>query len=222
MAQNVDNNADKNPMDNLVAYYENNKKRINTIGGAILVVIIGIFAYLKVYQAPRIEKAATALAYPQRMMEVDSFDLALNGDGQNQGFLSVKRKYSGTPSANLCNYYIGACYLKKGEFDNAIKYLKDFDGKGTLLGYVAYGALGDAYMEKGNTKDGVEYYMKAAGNEKDDVISPMYLYRAGVAYEMNNQPDKAKDAYKKIRDKYAMSSQAQEIDRHLARLGVLD
>jgi hypothetical protein len=39
---------------------------------------------------------------------------------------------------------------------------------------------------------------------------------------MNKQPEDAKKAYLRIRDEYPMSAQAREIDRHLARLGVLD
>lgn len=214
--------TESNPLDNLMAKYEANKKRINTITSIVLVAIIGAFVYIKFVRAPRVEKAATTVAWAQRMLEVDSFNLALNGNAEHAGFLKVQKKFSGTPTANLCNHYIGVCYLHLGDFDKAIKYLKDFDGNGTLLSYASWGALGDAYMEKGDIKKGIEYYEKASGNKEDDAVTPIFLYRLAVAYEMNNQADKAKEAYKSIKSDYPRSQYAQDIDRHLARVGVID
>lgn len=214
-------NQDKNPMDQLTEYYEHNKKRINMITTIVLVVVVGGLAYLKLVREPKIEKAANNISYAQRMFAIDSLDLALNGDAQNPGFLKVKRQYSGTPSGNLSNYYIGVIYLKKGEYNQAIKYLKDFDGKGTQLEYMANGVLGDAYMESGNTKEGISAYEKATATD-DEAIAPVYLYRLGVAYEMNKQNDKAAKAYKKIKEEYPQNPVAQDIDRHIARTGGLD
>ncbi|MBZ0098483.1 MAG: tetratricopeptide repeat protein [Taibaiella sp.] len=213
---------EKNPLDNLMAKYEANKKRINTIVTVVLLAIVGGLAYSELYRKPAVEKAATSVAWAQRMLEIDSFNLALNGNAEHPGFLKVQKKYSGTPTANLCNHYIGVCYLHMGDFDKAIKYLEDFNGKGTLLSYASWGALGDAYMEKGNTKKGIEYYGKAAGNKDDKVLTPIFLYRLAVAYEINKETEKAQDAYKRIKQEYPRAQVAQDIDRHLARVGVID
>jgi len=213
---------EKNPLDNLMAKYEANKKRINGIVTVVLLVIVGGLAYTQLYRAPKVEKAATTVAWAQRMLEIDSFNLALNGNAEHQGFLRVQKKYSGTPTANLCNHYIGVCYLHLGDFDKAIKYLEDFDGKGTLLSYASWGALGDAYMEKGNTKKGIEYYEKASDNKDDKVLTPIFLYRLAVAYEVSKQTEKAQEAYKRLKEEYPRAQVAQDIDRHLARVGVID
>ncbi|MCB0700668.1 MAG: tetratricopeptide repeat protein [Chitinophagales bacterium] len=222
MAKNVTNKSgEKNPLDNLTAYYEQNKKRVNTITTIVLAVVVAIVAYFNLYRAPRVEKAAASMAYAQRMFSIDSLDLALNGDAQNPGFLKIMRKYSGTPSANLCNYYAGVIYLKKGDFNQAIKHLEDFNGSGTLVGNMAHGTLGDAYMETNKVKDGISEYEKAV-SANDNVVAPLYYERLGVAYEMNNQPEKAKAAYKAIKEKYPRSMQAQNVDLNLARLGEID
>lgn len=212
---------ESNPLEKLQTAYEVNQKPINTVVVVILIAIVGYFGYLKLYKAPREEKAATAVAFAQRYFQADSVNSALNGDGQHAGFLSIMKKFSGTNTANLCHYYAGVCYLQMGDFKNAIKYLKDFDGKGTMLEYQAYGDLGDAYMETGDTKQGIEYYGKATGY-KDDLLTPIYLYRQGLAYEKNNQPEEAKKDYLRIRDEYPRSMQARDMDKYLAHLGVIN
>ncbi len=208
-------------LDKLQYRYEQNKRRINIIVGAVVLLILSGVVY-RFYMNSQNEKAATAISYAQRYFENDSTNLALNGDGQHPGFLKVMKKYSGTKVANLSHYYAGICYLKTGDYNNAIKYLKDFDGENTNVGHAAQGALGDAYMELGKTKDAITAYEKAASDSKDMALSPLYLQRAGMAYEMNNQPDQAIKAYKKVRDNYPTSPQARDMDKYLARLGSLD
>jgi tetratricopeptide (TPR) repeat protein len=202
--------------------YETNKKRINTVITVVGVLIVGFFVYQKFYLAPRENKAATAIAYAQRYFERDSVEKALNGDQQHKGFLKIMKTYSGTKTANMCNYYAGICYLQMGDFKNAVKYLEDFDAKGTTLQYVAYGALGDAYMEMKNTKKGIDNYNKATENKEDKVFTPIYLQRIGIAYEMNNQPEDAKKIYKRLRDDYPQSQQARDVEKYLARLGEIE
>ncbi len=209
-------------LDNLLAKYEANKKRINTVVTVILAAVVGYFAYTKLYNEPREQKAATAMAFAQRYFEADSVDKALNGDGQHKGFLFVMKKYSGTKAANLCHYYAGVCYLMKGDFKNSIKHLEDFDGNGSMVEYVAAGVLGDAYMETNNTAKAITAYEKAIGNTKDDLLTPVYMLRLATLCEMSNKKDDAKKYYQKIKDEFPQSEQAREIDKYLGRLGEHD
>lgn len=211
-----------NALDNLQLKYEMNKKRINTAIAVVVIAVVGFFAYNKLYKEPQEEKAANAMSFAQRYFEADSVGKALNGDGQHAGFLKVTKKYSGTKSANLAHYYAGVCYLKMGDAKNAIKELEDFNGKNTIVAFMAWGALGDAYMETGNTKKGIDAYQKATGDKDDFAVTPLYLQRLGVAYEMNNQPEEAKKAYIRVRDEFPQSMQARDMDKSLARLGVLN
>jgi len=213
---------DFNPLENVQDRYEKNKKAVNIFVTVLLAAVVGFFVYLKLYKEPRETKAATAIAQAQTYFQKDSLDKALNGDGQGYGFLRIIKRYGGTKAANLSNYYAGLCYLKMNDPKNAIKYLKEFDAQGTLVAYTAYGALGDAYMENNQIKEGIEYYNKAAANKDNNLITPLYLQRAALAYEMNNQTDKAIENYKRIRDEYPQSMQARDIDKSLAKLGVLN
>ncbi len=213
---------DSKVLDNLLAKYEANKKRINTIVTVVLAAVVGYFAYTKLYNEPREVKASTAMAFAQRYFEADSVDKALNGDGQHKGFLFVLKKYSGTKAANLCHYYAGVCYLQKGDFKNAIKHLEDFDGNGSMVTYAAAGVLGDAYMETNNSSKAISAYEKAIGNDKDNLLTPLYMFRLASAYDIANKKEEAKKYYQKIKDEYPQSEQAREVEKYLGRLGEHD
>ena len=173
---------DPNPLDTIQVFYENNKKVISSVTTIVLVIVVGYLGYTKLYKGPAEDKAATALAWPQLAFQVDSLNLALNGDGKNLGFIKIAKKYDGTAAGNLANYYEGVCYLKMGNAKDAVKSLEAFNGKGTMLAYQAWGLLGDAYMESGNSAKAIESFKKAVGDKDDMFITPMYLYHLGLAY----------------------------------------
>ncbi len=213
---------DFNPLEGVQLAYEKNKKILNTVTSVVLGAVVLYFAYTKLYKGPAEEKAATALSYPQQYFEADSLNAALNGDGKNPGFIKVGKKYSGTAAGNLAHYYEGICYMKMGDYKNAIKALGEFNGKGSVLGLQAFGALGEAYMENGETAKAIDYFKKATEDKEDALTTPMFLYQLALAYEASGNVNEAKAAFKRIRDEYPKSMQARDMDKELARLGELN
>lgn len=210
------------PIERIVGLYEKNKKIINSSITIVLLAIGGYFGYKNFVQAPNNEKASIAMAYAEQMFSIDSVNMALNGDAQNAGFLKIIKKYDGTPSANIAQYFAGSCYLKLGDYNNAIKRLKNFDPKGTLLAHSKAGLLGDAYMELKDSKNAITYFKDASKDADDEVFTPLYLQRLAIAYEINNQPEEAVKCYKNIKDNFPNSYQSREVDKSLAMLGVLN
>jgi len=209
-----------NPLDTLTVVYENNKKRISTVTTVILVAVIGYFAYTKLYKGPAEEKASAALYYAQLYFSVDSVAQAMNGDGgKNMGFVKIAKKYDGTAAGNLAHYYSGICYLKTGDLKNSVSEFKKFNGKGTMLGNMADGLLGEAYMELGDKAQAIESFKKATADKDDALVTPMFLYQLGLAYEANGNNNDAVAAFKRIRDEYPRSMQARDMDKELAHLG---
>jgi len=145
----------------------------------------------------------------------------LNGDGVNPGALKIINQYSGTPAANLCEYYACACYLHLGQFEKSIKYLKDFDANGaTQIKSRTLGMMGDASAELNKNDDALSYYKKAADvNTKDDFTSSEFLFRAALFAESTGKTKDAIDLFKKIKTDYPLTEKAADVDRYLARLG---
>ncbi len=83
------------------------QKPLIGIAAALVLIIGGWFVYKKMFKEPAEERAADAIFKAEQYFGMDSLRLALNGDGQNKGFLNVIKSHSGTKSANLANFYAG-------------------------------------------------------------------------------------------------------------------
>jgi len=200
-------------------FFNGNKSLIFGALGLLLVGIIAVYAYMSWY-VPKQEASAIENAYQaQKYFEMDSFSLALNGDDTNDGFLDVANSFGSTKTGNLANYYAGVSYLQLGEYQNAIDYLSKFKGSDMVVSSMALGNIGDAHMQLGNVNEGISYYEKAAANSDNNVTSPMYHFRAGLAKEQNGDLEGAKKHYQIIKDEYPKSTEASSVAKYLARVG---
>lgn len=198
-------------------YIEENQKSLSVIVGVIVLIIGGYFAYKKLYVEPLEIEARSQMYVAEQYFEKDSLDLAIYGDGNYLGFVDIIDEYSVTPSGNLAHYYLGICYLKKGEYEEAIEYLNGFDSDDQIVGSVATGAIGDAYMEMGETKDAASYYLQAANNKENQFTTPIYLMKAALAYEDLDNYKKAVSIYEQIKEDYPDTKEGREVDKYLAR-----
>jgi len=197
-------------------YIEDNRKSLTIIILAIAVVVGGYLAYQRFYLAPKEVEAQEQMFMAERYFEQDSLRLALEGDGSFYGMLDVIDEFGATKSANLANYYAGICYLRLGEFEEAIEYLKEFDANDRLVSTVAIGAIGDAHVELDELAKGVTYYEKAAAQNSNELTSAIYLKKAGIVYEELGDYKKALTAYEKIKKEFPNSEEGRDIEKYIA------
>jgi tetratricopeptide (TPR) repeat protein len=198
-------------------YIESNQKSLTIIVLAIIVVVGGYLGYKKLYLAPMEDKAQSQIFAAEQYFEKDSFKLALNGDGNYLGLLDVIDKYGPTKTANLAYYYAGISYRGLGKYQEAITYLKKFNAGDLIVTPIAFGAIGDCYVELNNLSEGVDYYEKAANYRDNEFSSPLFLKKAGVVYESMKKYDKALELFQRIKEKYPKSTEARDIDKEIAR-----
>ena len=199
-------------------YFEKNSKIISIIFGAAVVVALLLLATHRFYSLPREVKAKEQMFVAEQYFEKDSFNLAINGDGNYPGFLDIIDDYGSTPAGKLARYYAGISNLHLGKYQEAIDFLEDFKTSDLLVAPVAKGATGDAYCELGNKEKAVKLYMEAAELNPNAFTTPIYYLKAGNLYETLGNKDKALAAYKVIKDKYAESNEGRSIDKYIARL----
>jgi tetratricopeptide (TPR) repeat protein len=198
-------------------FIEMHQKNIAIVIGAIVVVVGGYLGYKNFYAAPREKQAQAQMFGAQQYFEKDSFKLALKGDGNNPGFLTVIDEFGGTKAGNLAHYYAGICYLKTGQFQQAIDNLESFSADDEFVAPIALGATGDCYMELGKTDQAIDYYNKASKKSENEMTTPLYLMKAGIASEIKGDFKTALENYNTIKEKYKKSQQATEIDKYIAR-----
>jgi len=198
-------------------FIETNQKILTYVVVGIIAAIIIYFGYRKFISDPQEKAAQSVIFEAEKYFEKDSLDLALYGDGESYGFLDIIDDYGSTKVGNLANYYAGICFMKKGEYEESIKYLKEFSGDDIIVSGMALGAIGDAYMQLGDINQAVKYYNDAVNKNSNDFVAPAFLLKAGWAYEILGDWENARNTYEKIRKDWPKSREARDIDKYLAR-----
>ncbi|MBL7968594.1 MAG: tetratricopeptide repeat protein [Prolixibacteraceae bacterium] len=198
-------------------FLEANQKLIGIVIGAIVLVVAGYLGLNKFYLEPRSTEAQEQMFMAQNYFEKDSFNLALNGDGNNPGFLDIIDDFGSTDAGNLANYYAGVSYLNLGQYDNAIEYLKKFDTDDVLLGPISVGAQGDANLELGKTDKALDLYTEAYKMKENELTTPIYMLKAGELLEGSNKAADALKLYETIKAKFPETNEGRNIDKYIAR-----
>ena len=198
-------------------WIENNQKTLWGILIAVLVIAFGIFGVTK-YMEKRNKTASAQIFKAQQYFENEQYENALNGDGNNLGFLDIISDYGSTKTGKLAQYYAGISYMKLGNYQDAIEHLKKYNNKDQILAPMALGAIGDCYMELGDNQNAVNYYGKAAHKCPNDFTTPMFLVKEGMTYEIMGNYGKALEAYRLLKKDYPLSNEAFDISRNIAYL----
>ncbi|KQB41662.1 MULTISPECIES: tetratricopeptide repeat protein [Flavobacterium] len=197
-----------------------NQKIIIGLVAGIAVATIGYLAYQKFIEAPKQDEAASEMFVAQQNFDKatngvasDSlYKLALNGSEGKFGFIKIADEYSGTDAGNLANYYAGMAYLNTGKFDEAIKYLGNFKSKEAIVNALAIGGIGDAYSQKNQQKEALDYYVKAAESNKNDFTTPRFLLKAGKTALALGQKEDALKYLTDIKENYDTTPEAASVD----------
>jgi tetratricopeptide (TPR) repeat protein len=198
---------------------ENYKPLLIALG--IIVVVVGLGWLGKMYMGKRNDEAQSQIYQAEKYLEMDSLSLALNGDGNYLGFLDIIKDYRFTNTGNLARYSAGICYLQLGKYQEAIDFLDKYSKKDKVIGSMAIGATGDAYVESGNTDKGIAKYIEAADFAKNSFNTPVFLMKAAELYELNGKFSDALKIYERIDSEFPESTEGTTIDKYIARVKLL-
>ncbi len=200
-----------------------NQKAIIGFLAVVALATVSYLLYQKFIAEPKQEEAANELFVAQQNFKLavddatgtkkDSlFKLVLNGAEGKFGVLKIADEYSGSDAANLANYMAGIAYLNTKKYAEAITYLEKFKSDDTMISTLAIGAIGDAYAEQNKSKEALQYYIKAADANKNELTRPRFLLKAGkTALAIGNKADALK-YFNDIKDNFEGSLEAQGIE----------
>jgi tetratricopeptide (TPR) repeat protein len=198
-------------------FIERNQNILIGVVAAIVIIIGGYIGYTRLILEPRETEARAEMFMAEMFFEQDSLRLALEGDGAHLGFLDIISDFRMTKAANLARYYAGMSFLNLGEYEEAIDHLKKFRKRDQFLGAMAYGAIGDAYLQLEDKNNAVKYYRRAADHRPNQLTTPTFLMRLGMVYEMKGNHKAALEAYETIEQEYSATPEGRNIERYIAR-----
>lgn len=201
-------------------FIEDNQKLISYVVGGVILVVAAYLGFNKFYLQPKEDEASSQMFMAESYFEKDSFNLAINGDGNYLGFLDIIDDYGITKSANRAKYYTGISYLYLGQYEDALDYLNDFKSDDLLLAPVAEGAKGDAYLELGESDNALKQYKKAYTTSDNELTAPLYMLKAAQLMESMDELEEALALYEDIKAKYPASTEGTNADRYIARVKV--
>ena len=82
---------------------------------------------------------------------------------------------------------------------------------------IAKGVLGDAYLQVGDQKNALLSYEKAFGITENNFSKPKYLYKAGLLSMRLGENKTASKYFKKIKNDFPNSKEAEFIDIQIAK-----
>lgn len=197
-----------------------NQKYIIGVIGVVALVVLASLGYNKFVAEPQ-EKEAMNEMYTAKKYFDDAvsgiapdslYRMALEGGEGKYGMIDIASEYSGSPAANQANYYAGMAYLNLKDYQKAIEYLSDFSSDDKMLGPIAKGGIGDAFVQLDQLSEGLEYYEKAFKANVNDFTTPLYLMKAArVAIDLGENA-KALDYLKRIKSEFPTSTEASQTD----------
>ena len=200
------------------AFIEKYQKQILIAVGSIILVVLLVMSFKNFYLDKREIAAQNEISKSQAAFAVDSFRIALEGKGvESLGFKEIASEYGITSTGKLASAYAGICYFKLGQYDEAVKYLSKYSGSDNYFSVSVIGLIGDCYVNLNDNTKAIGYFEKAAGKD-NAVLSPVYLKKAGLIYESQNEAEKAEKVYTQIKEKYPKSAEASDIDKYIARV----
>jgi len=193
--------------------FESNKKArlVSYIGGGILVLVIGYFAYVQFFWKPANEKSKDAYWVGLNYAAADSTDAAI------EELKPIVKKYDGKIGGENAQFILARQYMVKGLFKKAISELESVDVTDTYVSSMAVGLQGDCHSELKDYEKAGTLYLEAAGINENEMTTPMYLMKAGLCAEKVKDFEKAVECYTTIKDDYSSFASQKGIEKYIAR-----
>ena len=205
-------------LNKLEAFVQKNSQLVYGIAAVIVLGAAAYFFYKDKAETDELD-AQKEIFTAQYFYAMDSVDIVLNGDGNSvTGVEEIAEDYSSTQAGNLAKFYSGVLYLKKGEFELAIDYLKEFSSSDLLIQARSYSLIADAYMELAEYEEAISYYEKASDYHPNEAFTPKYLIKLAIAYEKEGDPKSAFETYNKILSEFPKSAEANNAKKYSALL----
>ncbi|KEY17862.1 hypothetical protein [Kaistella antarctica] len=184
-------------------FLEKNAKTLMIVFGALLVAVLGYFAFQQFYEAPRNEEATLSYLAAQKNLADGKDELALGGkSAANPGYLGTYKEYSGTKVGKLSSYNAGLIKFKEGKYQEAYDLIDNFSSDNKILMALKYGAMADCQANLNKSDDALSLLDKAISASDDPYTSYYFTRKAGITALALKKNVEAKKHFSTIDEKY--------------------
>ena len=184
-------------------FLEKNAKLLTIIFGALVVAVLGFFAYKQFYVQPRNEEATLSYLSAQKNLAEGKTDLALGGkSAANPGYLGTFKDYSDTEVGKLSAYNAGLIKFKEGKYQEAYDLLDKFSSDSKVLTALKYGAMADSQSNLNKNEDALSLLDKAISASDDPYTKYYFTRKAGTLALAMKKNAEAKKYFTTIEEKY--------------------
>jgi tetratricopeptide (TPR) repeat protein len=189
------------------AFYAAYKKQF-LVATALIIAVLVIAAGYSLLRSQQEKKAAPLVAVAYEYFSPAS------GVGADYAkalglFRDIQKKYSGTMSGAIAQYYVGNCLMNLGQLDDAIKeygfFVSKYSSDKLLLGLV-YQRMGYLYSSLGKTSDAIKAFEQSESASGPGVAT-IELARL---YEASGNIPESQKKYKLVLDRLGGTAWAME------------
>ena len=118
----------------VVNFVRNNRKIVSGMVTGLVIAVIVVVAYLNNRNSDN-RKAATELSQVLNLFNGGAYQVAINGDPTHNitGLKSIVENYGGSDTGEEAKIYLADCYYYLGDYEDALKYFKDYGGSDKFL-----------------------------------------------------------------------------------------
>lgn len=184
-------------------FLEKNSKLLGMIFGALILGVLGYFAYQQFIVAPKNEEALKGYLAAQKNLSQNKNAEALGGKSvANPGFLGTAKEFSGTDIGKLSSYNAGLLKFKEGKYQEAYDLLDQFSSDNKTLMALKFGAMADSKSNLNKNDEALSLIEKAISASDDPYTAYYFTKKAGSLALALNKKDVAKKYFTTIDEKY--------------------
>jgi len=187
-------------------------KKTLQIGGAIVIVIALVLTY-KVVNKPRRSPDAEL-----RLLQV-VVSLAQNDTSSVPQLLNeLITRYRATESGKRAYFYYGVYELRRNNKEIAEEYFKKFFFffiKDDLLKALAYGNLGNIYLDRGEYDKAISFFQKAEKTSPEKSLMAFYYFKRAKAYQIKGDFQESYTLLTEFSEKYKNSSLRGKVEEEI-------
>lgn len=184
-------------------FLERHAKTLAMVLGALILGIIGYFAYQQFVVKPKNNEATLAYLNAQKNLAQGKEAEALGGkSAANPGFLGTYKDFSGTDVGKLSAYNAGLLKFKEGKYQEAYDLLDKFSSGNKILMAMKYGSMADCQANLNKSEDALSLLDKATSASDDPYTSYYFTRKAGLLALALKKKAEAKKYFSTIDEKY--------------------